>query len=135
MADSGTRVSPDASGTGDVVDMELVTTTFGTVKRARTQPMPANGGLSAAKVNVVATPTKLPTTPLAGRIKLLLRNLSSTQTVKIGSSSVTNNNSATDGFPLFPDETMPLEVGPDMDVYGICASGQNADIAILELKR
>ena len=65
-------------------------------------------------VTVGVTPTKIPTTPLARRLSLMIINLG-TVPVYIGDSTVTT----ADGFPLYPRAVLKIEIEDSIDVYGI----------------
>ena len=69
-------------------------------------------------VTIADSPTKIPATPLANRRSLFLRN-NGTATIFLGDDAVTT----TDGYPLKPNESLPMNIEDDLDVYGIVASG------------
>lgn len=72
-------------------------------------------------VSVAVTATKLPTTPLVGRIYIMIQNVG-TATVYIGSSTVTAGTTSTGGIQLLPFEKWYQEYDHTVDVYGIVAS-------------
>lgn len=76
-------------------------------------------------VTVATSATKIPTTPLSNRRTLLIEN-ESANVVYLGDSTVTTAN----GFPIYPRQTMQINIEDDIDIYGI-ASGSSA-IRVLE---
>ena len=65
-------------------------------------------------VTIGSTATKIPTTPLARRLSIMIMNTGTT-VVYIGNSSV----KTTDGFPLYPRAVLPFTVEDSISIYGI----------------
>lgn len=87
----------------------------------------ANGSLLQQQVSVANTATLLPASALANRKSLMIQNTGSAS-IWVGSATVTASG-ATTGIELPKSSFMELEVGPDVSVYGITASGsQNANL-------
>jgi hypothetical protein len=77
-------------------------------------------------VTVTTTATALPATAATGRSSLSVKN-NGAVTIYVGSSTVTSAN----GYPLAPNAEISFDVGDQVIVYGITASG-SADIRVLE---
>ena len=84
---------------------------------------------AVSKVTVTATATKLPTTNLDNRKAISVRNWSDTYTIYVGGSDVT---SAT-GFPILPKESLPFAMSNGAQLYGICATGETAEVRTVEI--
>ena len=93
---------------------------------------PLDYGIKQTIVTISNTATAIPTTALKGRKTLLIKNLSSSVTVYIGSSTVTANEENTGGFPLQYQESLSVDLGENTTLYGICAS--SAKVSILEVR-
>lgn len=75
-------------------------------------------------VSVTTTATKLPTTPIIGREYVRIQNVG-TQTVYIGTSTVTAGVTSTGGIQLLPYAIWQESYDNTIDVYGIVSSGSN----------
>lgn len=73
------------------------------------------------------SPTQLAATPTAGRLRIMIQNHGS-QAIYIGGSAVTS----ADGFRILPNGSITLELGPDIPIYAIAASG-TVDVRVLEV--
>lgn len=78
-----------------------------------------------SQITVGAIATKLPTTPLASRLTLLVFNNGST-TLFLGSSTVTTST----GMPLNPNSSLSFAIESGVDIYGITSS--STDVRLLE---
>jgi len=85
-------------------------------------------GFKTQAVTVGNTATALPTTPLANRKSIAVRNNSGTVTIYVGGSDVTTAN----GYPVLPYEGLPFNMSSGALLYGITASG-TADVRVLEI--
>lgn len=85
-----------------------------------------NASFTVAATTVTATATKIPASIAAGRASIILFN-SGSYTVYLGGSGVTT---AT-GFPLEPGDSLPIDVGDDIDIYGISVTG-TSEVRTLE---
>ena len=85
--------------------------------------------LAFGAVTVTATATAIPTTPMNNRKAISVRNWDSSNTVYIGTSTVTT---AT-GYPLQPYESFPFDVSQGLALYGICDTGLTAEIRYVEI--
>jgi hypothetical protein len=95
-----------------------------------TPPIEASGSTIAyGAITVQATPTKIPTTNLTERKALSIRNFHKTTKAYTGGSGVTSST----GFPLLPYESLPFDISQAVNVYGICETGQTAEIRYIEL--
>jgi hypothetical protein len=79
---------------------------------------------------VAATAGKLPATPLSQRQGLMVYNNDSA-TVYLGASNVTNSG-ATTGFILPAGASVPITLGPDIDLYGYSAAGETTNVIVAE---
>ncbi len=80
-------------------------------------------------ITVTATATKLPTTVLDNRKAITVFNNSNVNKVFLGGSTVTTAN----GYPLLPYQGLPFDLGSGGALYGICETGQTAEVRILEV--
>ena len=80
-------------------------------------------------VTVTATATKLPTTNLDNRKAISVRNFDASNKVYLGNANVTT---AT-GYPLLPYESLPFDMSQGAQLYGICETGQTADVRVMEV--
>lgn len=71
-----------------------------------------------AAVTIAATATAIPTTALPGRISIYIKNTGS-NTIYLGNSAV----ATTDGYPLSAGQAVSFDIGPNVTIYGIVASG------------
>lgn len=87
-------------------------------------------GLRVQSIVVTDVATKLPSTSLTNRNALSMR-VWGANTVYVGLSSVT----ASSGYPKRQFEEMVLDIkdNSNVDMYGICATGQSCEVRILEL--
>lgn len=85
--------------------------------------------IRSSVVSVENTATAIPTTALPGRQSMLIHN-DGAATVYIGHDGVTTSG-ATKGYPLTSGKDLPMDVGPDVIVYGIVATG-TVSVVILE---
>lgn len=88
--------------------------------------------VKSTAVTVGTTPTALPTTPLKGRIRVLVGNGGSVA-VFVGDASVTTST----GVPVAAGATVPFEFGyaertDDNVLYGVVATGTQ-DVEVLEI--
>jgi hypothetical protein len=91
---------------------------------------PCANAILSTRVAVLATATKIPATPLAGREALIVTNEGSA-TVYLGGATVTAGAAGT-GYPLVAGASLPVELGPDVDLYGIEAGGAGV-VKVLEV--
>ncbi len=87
---------------------------------------PLNSLFKHTKQNITDTVEAIPVSTLAGRRSMVIRNEGS-NTIYIGSSSV----SVANGYPLKSGEEKPFDVGKDIILYGIVATGTE-ELRILE---
>jgi hypothetical protein len=88
----------------------------------------AGGSGVTTKVIVSTVSTKLPPVPMQKRRAIALFNTDTTATLYIGfDSGVTT---AT-GWPVPPSTSLPIDLNPEVEIYGIASSA--IDIRILEL--
>lgn len=84
-------------------------------------------------ITISTSATAIPTTALRGREFLMIKNIDSSKTIYLGSSTVTADETATGGDQLVASERVYLEFSSDIVIYGIVAAG-TAKVAILEGK-
>lgn len=82
--------------------------------------------LRSSAVTIAVTATAIPATSLFGRQSINIVNVGAT-TVYIGHSGVTTSN----GIPVLSGASLPMDVGPDVIIYGIVVSGTE-EVRILE---
>lgn len=90
---------------------------------------PSGKNLGYGTITVTATATAIPTTPLADRKAIMIRNWSSDNYIYIGDASVTSST----GFPLLPKESLPFDITAGALIYGICETGKTAEVRYLEI--
>lgn len=86
-----------------------------------------NIGLTANTVSVGTTEEEIASSPQSGRISIIVQNLGSKE-VYLGPSGVTSST----GIALAPRANISLDLGEDVDLYAIAASGTQ-DIRYMEL--
>lgn len=86
-----------------------------------------NVGAEATAVSVGTLATSLPATPLTGRRRMIIQNQSA-QSIWVGDTGVTT----TTGLELTKRASMALEIGDDVDIQAIVASG-TSDVRVFEL--
>ena len=86
-------------------------------------------GFVCGSITVTDVATALPTTNMANRKAISIRNWSDGNMIYIGSKSVTT---AT-GFPIYPKETQPFDLSSGAVLYGICDTGLTADVRFIEV--
>jgi len=89
-------------------------------------PTKVAGKIVNKNTNISTTAAAIPTTAATGRISMAIKNNGSA-TIYIGDASVTSSN----GYPLAAGAEISLDVGEQVVVYGIAASGTQ-DIRTLE---
>lgn len=94
--------------------------------------IPLDYGILQTVVTISTAATPIPATALSGRKSLIIKNLSSTLTVYIGSSTVTADEESTGGFPLGYYETIQIDLGENTVIYGISSS--TAKVIIIEVR-
>lgn len=77
-----------------------------------------NVGMAATAVTVGNTETALPTTPLAGRMRIMVQNRGA-NSIFVGPTGVLS----TDGLEIQKAATLALELGEGVALFGITASG------------
>ena len=77
-------------------------------------------------VTITTTATQIPANPLPTRKSVAIRN-NGAATVYLGHSGVTTSN----GYPLDAGKEFPIDIGEDVDVYGIVTTG-TVEVRILE---
>lgn len=85
-----------------------------------------NGTFTGSSTTVTTTATAIPSSNATDRRSIILKNEGAV-TVYLGGSAVTSST----GFPLEAGDTLPLDLGNDIILYGITASG-SADVRTLE---
>lgn len=97
----------------------------------RSLPAGHNTSLIVAQTSVTSTVTHVDSaTPNAQRRKVLVQNVGLNSNCWIGPSGVTVGN----GILLQPGNTpLPIELGPALPLYAICASGESTTVAVMEL--
>ena len=85
-----------------------------------------NASFVASATTVSNVATAIPTANAEGRACVILYNNGS-KTVYIGGSSVTSS----DGFPLEPGDSIPIDLGEDVILYGITITG-TSEVRTLE---
>lgn len=118
---------PLVSATGEYTPLSVDST--GHLRVAGTITDSAAVAILQQAIVVGTTAVKLPSTPLANRINLVVQN-SGSKTVYIGSTTVTNSG-ATRGPYIEKGGFISLDVAASVDVYGI-ASGAGGEVLILE---
>jgi hypothetical protein len=112
-----------------VKNVALAETDYGLVVRAIVSP--ANASFSALQVPVAAPPTAFKVSndvPDNNRRFVRVKN-GTTYNIFLGDSSV----SYTKGYILMPGEAETFELGPNVQIWGLGASGAAGDISVLEL--
>lgn len=90
----------------------------------------ASGGVAThGAVTVTDAATKIPPSNLRYRRAIAIRNESMSANIWIGNSDVTIGN----GWRIGPYETQPLDCNMNLQWYGICETGQTAEIRYLEI--
>ena len=79
-------------------------------------------------VSVTTTATKIPTTNLANRKAIVVRNCHATEKLYLGGSGVTTAN----GYWLNPTESLSFDLSAGAQLYGICATG-TVEVRYIEL--
>ena len=82
------------------------------------------GNVKAQRVTIGTSATAIPTSALGSRKGMILKPI--TNRIYVGDANVT----VAAGYPLDPDEAMPLVVDGNAVIYGISEGG--SEIAILE---
>jgi len=93
---------------------------------------PLDFGILQQVVSVSNSATALPTTALAGRKSIAVKNLGST-VVYLGSSTVTADTTSTGGFQLTQDDVFQADIGENTILYGITSSG-TSNVCIIEVR-
>ena len=104
-------------------------TDFGTKTGLDTTLLPIQTSILSSNVDTNnSTAVKVPTTSLANRRVLTVRN-NSDVTIYLGHSSVSSSN----GLPLKANESIDLDLASTVDLYAISASGSGKELRILEM--
>lgn len=82
--------------------------------------------IRSSTVSIGTTATAVPTTALPGRNSMAIKNIGAA-TVYIGDDTVTTVN----GYELEAGDSLPIDIGENVTVYGIVASG-TVEVRILE---
>jgi hypothetical protein len=85
-------------------------------------------GLACADFDVISTEVALPTTNLAGRVSMIVQNLSQTQPIYVGPTGVTTST----GLKIPKGGSLEIPAGEAIDLYGIAPSGTQ-DVRVFEL--
>lgn len=72
---------------------------------------------------------KLPTTPLANRVSLIIQNSHPKQNLYI---NYTDTGPLREGFIVYPEGVRELVLGPNVEVYGVMEQNYSASIIIEE---
>lgn len=115
-----------------VLALLLFTTPLFAQMAQKVDVIPLDYGIKQSIVSVADTATAIPTTAFAGRKSIIIKNLSSTVTVYIGSVTVTAGTTATGGFPLGYLDTLKIDIGQTTVIYGITAT--SANVSIIEVR-
>ena len=110
----------------------LFTTTAYAQSRVSVEPL--DDGVKQSVVSVTSTATALPSTALAGRKSLIIKNLDAVDIVYIGASDITADEASTGGFPLIYRETFQGDIGENTILYGRTSSTNIANIVIFEVR-
>lgn len=94
---------------------------------------PLDSGLENVVVSVSTTAVALPSTALAGRKSIIVKNVSS-DVVYLGKSDVTADTTAgTGGFQLQQNATFQADIGENVVLYGRTASG-SSNVCVIEVR-
>ena len=93
---------------------------------------PLDLGIKQTVVSVTTSATALPTTALAGRKSLIIKNLSA-GVVYLGLSTVTADTTATGGFQMAQNDIIAIDLGENTILYGIVASS-TSNVSVLEAR-
>jgi|GEM_PF-4735206 hypothetical protein len=88
-------------------------------------------GIRQQSVTITDAGELIPAVPLTDRINMVIVN-TGTDTVYIGSSTVTASGAATDGVPLNATESIVFNLNETVLIYGICAAGKSTTVNIIE---
>lgn len=84
--------------------------------------------IAADEVACSDTEAAVPTTALAGRRRMVIQNIGA-KPVYIGATGVTDG----DGLKINPSASLALELGSQVAVFAVCATGETANVRVLEL--
>ena len=82
--------------------------------------------IKCSNITVTTSATAMPTTSLSGRVTMAVRN-NGAAVIYLGHAAVSTAN----GYPLAAGAEIGLDVGPQVIIYGIVATG-TVDVRILE---
>ena len=99
---------------------------------AKVDVVALDSGIKQTVISVTTLATALPTTAQSGRKTIIIKNLSA-GIVYIGSSTVTSDTTTTGGFQLAQNDTFQADIGENVVLYGITASGSSS-VSIIEVR-
>ena len=123
---SGVRYSPNVVEVGDDGLKRLRTSATGTFSFSG-----LSEALKITNTTIGDTATAIPLTALTNRNSMIIFNKSTTLSLFIGNSDVTD--SGTDeGWIIDPESYFSLDVANEIVIYGLAPSGETVDVKILE---
>jgi len=87
-----------------------------------------NVGLLASTESISDSASNIASSPLAGRMKMLIQNVGDNE-VYLGHSGVTSSN----GIILRRRTSVEFDLGEALDLYAVCASTESSELRLLEL--
>jgi hypothetical protein len=98
-------------------------------------PSGLNVAVKITTLTVGTTAVKLPTTALTNRNAIAIHNKSSSFTLYVGPSTVTADSvtGTTSGWEVTADSFVQLDITDAVEIYGRCASGESAQVKVMEL--
>lgn len=130
MTASGTALVAGNGTNGSALRVTLASDSSGVITtNAGTGAFACNLGIDTTGVDVSTTATLLG--GLASRRRVVVQNRDTSTSLYVGASDVTASG-ATGGIEIFPQYSMPFEIGPGIALYGITASG-TVNVRVLEL--
>lgn len=117
----------------DILTSRRVKITDGTVDAV---PGGLRNAFLVTTLDMTDTAGTIPGTALTDRNAVSIHNLSTSVTIYIGpANTVTADrvNGTTSGWELGPGEFFNLDVTDNIPLYGICPSGQSAQVKVMEL--
>jgi len=93
-----------------------------------TKPAAANTAVLSGNTGMTAVAAKIVASTLSNRVKVTIQNVGN-NTVELGASGVTYGT----GLILKRNTSVEMEVGPGIDVYGICDTAKVSDLRVFEV--
>lgn len=95
---------------------------------------PLDWGIKQAVVTLSNTSGAIPTTALSGRKSMIIKNLDTVDTVYLGASDVTADETSTGGYPLSYYESFQADIGENNTIYGIISGTGSAKVVVKEIR-